>query len=575
MRCVTLMIQALCLTACATDAAIGSGDRVEAWIAVAGQARMVKLEDAGNHYRWEGDIILAPDQVLLASELDNDGDLTTSFAVAATDTLWPDGVVPVEISPDFSTSMVGKIRASMAAWHRATKIRFVDRTDQRDYVAVVPTDAGCRSSFGRVGGRQLIELGVYCQGPTIIHEFGHALGLGHEHSRAGRDQYVLFDPSLATGIQLSAIGSINPWDWRVLTPYDPASVMHYPSNGDGCESCLLLRSPVEAWDAGVAGPAPWHMITFGGISHLDLAGIEQLYGAPTFRGRVNLAAFATATASSAEPSQEPQRAADGWFDSYRQWVSGGVQLDGSADVEPFVVFDLGDEALIERAVIYLASAAGQPKELNARSVFVDVFEDGSWHEAQRIDNPQQATVVDTPLWQTARFVRIRVADPGDDRKARIVEVELLGNPRAVDHLIESVSTSTGASELPWSAPAGQEPPWVEIAFKRPVSLSSVVLHEGASHPGAIRVDIDHSQLPDGPMWDLAAAEIDGPNQGQRIIELRQRPHFSLLPVGGVFISSLEPASNRVRITFLEPGNLDGSTDVSGVSLFGVEQRNVR
>lgn len=71
----------------------------------------------------------------------------------------------------------------------------------------------------------------------LAHEWGHVLGLTHEHQRPDRDQYVSFPPGFLEGL-----GPLRARDYAVaasepppdnLGPYDYASLMHYSSNIDG------------------------------------------------------------------------------------------------------------------------------------------------------------------------------------------------------------------------------------------------------------------------------------------------------------------------------------------------------
>ena len=52
----------------------------------------------------------------------------------------------------------------------------------------------CYSSVGRVGGEQLLSLGLLCvvwwDRGNIYHELFHALGFHHEHTRPDRDKHI-------------------------------------------------------------------------------------------------------------------------------------------------------------------------------------------------------------------------------------------------------------------------------------------------------------------------------------------------------------------------------------------------
>lgn len=71
-----------------------------------------------------------------------------------------------------------------------TFIRF-QMLDNQENGIIISSQAGCSSVVGRIGGIQTLSLAQKCKDVgVIIHEFMHALGIGHTQSRSDRDQYV-------------------------------------------------------------------------------------------------------------------------------------------------------------------------------------------------------------------------------------------------------------------------------------------------------------------------------------------------------------------------------------------------
>ena len=69
---------------------------------------------------------------------------------------------------------------------------------------------------------------------VVIHEFGHALGLGHEHQRS--DFWKIVKPYVNVGAIISEVGKASfdvnwgkdhEYNKKNATKYDPLSVMHY------------------------------------------------------------------------------------------------------------------------------------------------------------------------------------------------------------------------------------------------------------------------------------------------------------------------------------------------------------
>ena len=71
-------------------------------------------------------------------------------------TRWPFGVVPYSI--DGPISLIGRqqITAAMTAWSNVSQVRFVERTDESDFITFNIRNDECFSKVGRVGGGQLV-----------------------------------------------------------------------------------------------------------------------------------------------------------------------------------------------------------------------------------------------------------------------------------------------------------------------------------------------------------------------------------------------------------------------------------
>ena len=77
--------------------------------------------------------------------------------------LWPDGVVPHVIDPDFNEEGVQSIQAAIDHWNSKTVITLVERTTESDFVRFRHEgDSWCAAELGRRGrvGGHIISVGT-------------------------------------------------------------------------------------------------------------------------------------------------------------------------------------------------------------------------------------------------------------------------------------------------------------------------------------------------------------------------------------------------------------------------------
>ena len=151
-----------------------------------------------------------------------------------------------------STELTGEERAKVTAAIDLMNNQFPPHclrispaiSSDRDYI-MVKKSQGCYSHVGMVGGSQELNLGNGCYNQaTIIHMFGHALGLYHEQSRPDRDQYVeIFRNNIRP---LNAYNFDKRSSYNVVTsvPYDGRSIMHYKHRAYSKNSLTTIRSKI-------------------------------------------------------------------------------------------------------------------------------------------------------------------------------------------------------------------------------------------------------------------------------------------------------------------------------------------
>ena len=209
------------------------------------------LTDDGSTYTMGGDMIFVkgdPEQQPVVDHLQ--AAAATSGALAKSESMrfviipgWPAGRVPYMLV-GFTPAEKVIIAQAMATISAKAKVTYVPVTSAAaGYVYVIS-----KINSTTIGGQSTIGYSQtsYCQLsqvllPTVIHEFMHGLGFGHEHQRYDRDKYVVINTAnIAPGTEsqftkvpqfwsISSAGKTVNYEYsRLMSTYDFASIMHYP-----------------------------------------------------------------------------------------------------------------------------------------------------------------------------------------------------------------------------------------------------------------------------------------------------------------------------------------------------------
>ncbi|NIJ52851.1 M12 family metallopeptidase [Dyadobacter arcticus] len=157
----------------------------------------ITYTEIDNKAVFQGDIILTPEQLNATKNARVEG-----AGSRLENTRWERGIVFYTIN----TSTNGKeiVQAAIAEVEASTPIRFIQRTNQSDYVTF-SQGRGLSSSLGRTGGQQFIMLPILFTKGGVLHEIGHALGLLHEHTRESQASTLNINPANAYDSMLPSL----------------------------------------------------------------------------------------------------------------------------------------------------------------------------------------------------------------------------------------------------------------------------------------------------------------------------------------------------------------------------------
>ena len=187
--------------------------------------RPVKYSVINGEAIFEGDIVLGTvaEMDQLAAQVDSQSGVAFSVIIPGDQFRWPGGVVPFTIDPDLPNTT--RVHDAIAHWHEHTGIRFIERTNEQNFVTFRPGD-GCSSAVGMRGNEQFVTLSSNCSTGSTIHEIGHVVGLWHEQSREDRDQFVeIRFENVEPGKEHNFNQHITDGD--DIGHYDYGSIMHY------------------------------------------------------------------------------------------------------------------------------------------------------------------------------------------------------------------------------------------------------------------------------------------------------------------------------------------------------------
>ena len=210
-----------------------------------------------------------------------------SVGVADSGSTWPGAVVYYDDGGCIAGGTCPNLAQAISTFNSdfSGVVQWTEQTGQTTYVQITLSGTGGRGDVNTIGypstaGPIALNCDADCSVTTLLHEMGHIIGLYHEHSRTDRDSYVTVNYNNVVKGTWVPDFAINTQNQQLLTPYDYASVMQYPSFTDSRNGGPVIETiPAGIPLQGVEGlPGAGNQDYSAG----DKEAIDRLYGhAPT------------------------------------------------------------------------------------------------------------------------------------------------------------------------------------------------------------------------------------------------------------------------------------------------------
>ncbi|KAL7645584.1 UNVERIFIED_CONTAM: hypothetical protein RMT77_003970 [Armadillidium vulgare] len=150
--------------------------------------------------------------------------------------LWRKGRIPFVFAENISLGQKKRCRKAMRLYNRISLgcIKFIKRKNQTHYLKINRHRDKCAATFGRStrrGSPQYLNMTLACLSSygSILHEMLHTIGLGHEHQRPDRDEYIeIMWENLISWANESYKKFTNIKVWSTFNiSYDYFSLTHY------------------------------------------------------------------------------------------------------------------------------------------------------------------------------------------------------------------------------------------------------------------------------------------------------------------------------------------------------------
>jgi hypothetical protein len=126
---------------------------------------------------------------------------------------------------------------AMSEWEAAAGVKFLHRAQPMKDTLTIKAGLATRASMGYRPNGSFVSIKDGASLGDLLHEFGHVLGLIHEHQRPDRDGYIRISPHVEDITKKCVMSAVcyslimsypkMPNHKMLASIYDPCSIMHY------------------------------------------------------------------------------------------------------------------------------------------------------------------------------------------------------------------------------------------------------------------------------------------------------------------------------------------------------------
>jgi hypothetical protein len=195
-------------------------------------------------------------------------------ALSSRERKWPNATIPYRFDEYIADNLRENFQLAMEEWENKSCITFIEQTTEEDYI-ILAQDESCRSYIGRVGGAQRVTIGNGCNlVGNAMHELGHVIGFGHEHSRPDRDHFISISWNSVQSPFCSNFCKFKLFQVDSLgSAYDYHSIMHYGSRAFSIDSQHTINPLNKSALAAIGQRVQ--------LSTGDIQQVNRLYQCPT------------------------------------------------------------------------------------------------------------------------------------------------------------------------------------------------------------------------------------------------------------------------------------------------------